>query len=88
MGDVLATSKYQKWAGLPPVGKNVLGFDPPERNDTRVMRMLDWLESKATPSGFFPGVLSVHDIVLACLIRWTASRGRIAWRSLSSASGM
>jgi glutathione S-transferase len=80
MGDVLAATKYQEWAGLRPVGKNVLGFDIAARNEERVQKILDWLENRATPSGFLPGVLSVQDIALVCLILWTESRGPIAWR--------
>jgi glutathione S-transferase len=80
MGDVLAATKYQEWAGLRPPERNVLGFDIAERNGARVQRTLDWLESKATVSGFFPGILSVQDIALVCLILWTESRRPIAWR--------
>jgi glutathione S-transferase len=79
-GDFLAMSKYQEWAGLEPVGKNVLGFVPAQRNAERAQRTLDWLESIATAEGFLPGCLSVQDIAVVCLILWTESRGPIEWR--------
>ena len=61
---------------------------PPTTVERVVALMLRELSDEATPSGLFPTVLSVQDIVLACLILWTASRGGLAWRSLSSASNM
>jgi glutathione S-transferase len=79
-GDLLATMKYQEWAGLRPVGENVLGFVPAKRNGERIHKTLDWLESAATRSGFLPDCLSVQDIVLICLVQWTESRGPIEWR--------
>lgn len=80
MGDALATMKYQGWAGLGPVGENLIGFDPADRHRERVQKTLDWLENAAQPSGFIPGVLSVQDIALACIILWTEARGSIRWR--------
>src|SRR5262245_55023086 len=44
MGDALAAHHYYRWAGVGPVGRNRLGFDPAERNMVRVYRSLDWLE--------------------------------------------
>jgi glutathione S-transferase len=80
MGDALAAHHYALWAGVGPVGPNRLGFDPAERNMVRVLATLDWLEARMGPDGFHPGVISVQDICLACLILWTESRGAIAWR--------
>lgn len=80
MGDALAAMKYQGWAGLAPVGKNLIGFDPASRHLERALVTLDWLESLAAPAGFLPGVLSVQDIALSCFILWTEARGLIAWR--------
>ena len=80
MGDALAAHHYAHWAGIGPVGRNRLGFDPAERNMVRVLASLDWLEARLGPEGFHPGIISVQDIALACLILWTESRGPIAWR--------
>jgi glutathione S-transferase len=70
----------EEWAGLVPGGHNVLGYDPAERHMERVFRTLDWLEAKASASGFIPDLLSVQDIALSCLILWMEARGGLAWR--------
>lgn len=81
MGDALATHHYLDWAGFGPVGKNRLGFNPPERYMSRVLATLDWLEARLDgTAGFQPGHISVQDIALAVFILWTESRGPIAWR--------
>jgi glutathione S-transferase len=80
MGDALAALKYQDWAGLRPVARNLLGFDPADRNAERANRTLDWLEAEATPAGFIPGVLSVQDIALSTIVLWTEARGGFPWR--------
>jgi glutathione S-transferase len=80
MGDALAAHHYYKWAGIGPVDRNRLGFDPAERNMTRVYRTLDWLEARLGTTGFQPDLISVQDIALACFILWTESRGPIDWR--------
>lgn len=80
MGDALAAHHYAKWAGIGPVDCNQLGFDPAERNMTRALRTLDWLEKRMQVGGFQPGHISVQDIALAAFILWTESRGPIQWR--------
>ena len=80
MGDALAAHHYALWAGIGPVSRNRLGFDPAERNMVRVLATLDWLERRIGAGGFHPGTISVQDIALACLILWTESRGAIDWR--------
>jgi glutathione S-transferase len=80
VSDMLATAKYQIWAGLDAVQENSLGFNPAERNMERVYRTLDWLENRATERGFWPDAISPHDVVLACIILWSEARGTIAWR--------
>ncbi len=80
MGDAIGAIKYQDWAGLQPGGENLIGYDPAERHMDRVLRTLDWLEERATPTGFLEGTLSVQDIALSCMILWTEARGAIAWR--------
>jgi glutathione S-transferase len=80
MGDALAAHHYAKWAGIGPVGDNQLGFDPAQRNMTRALRTLDWLEKRMQDGCFQPGIISVQDIALTCFILWTESRGLIDWR--------
>lgn len=80
MGDMMAMVQYLKWAGLASGGPNRLGFDPVERNQERVYRTLDWLEQRAGVGGFWPECIAVQDVVLACLMLWSDSRGPIAWR--------
>jgi glutathione S-transferase len=79
MGDALAAHHYSRWAGMGPVERNQLGFDPAERNMVRVYRTLDWLEVRMGATGFQPDLVSVQDIALACFILWTESRGPIDW---------
>jgi glutathione S-transferase len=88
MSDMLATAKYQIWAGLDAVQENSLGFNPAERNMERVYRTLDWLEKRATERGFWPDVISPHDVVLACIILWSEARGTIAWRGRPRLEGI
>ncbi len=80
MGDALVAHHYLDWAGYGPVTRNRLGFSPPGRNMLRVTTTLDWLEARIGADGFQPGILSVQDIALACLLLWAESRGPIAWR--------
>lgn len=80
MGDALAAYHYAKWAGIRPVDRNQLGFDPAERNMIRALGTLDWLEKRMQDGGFQPGHISVQDIALSALILWTESRGPVAWR--------
>lgn len=80
LGDTLASMKYQHWAGLGPVGENLIGYDPAERHLERAGRTLDWLEAAASSDGFIPGTIAAQDIALACIILWTEARGGIPWR--------
>jgi glutathione S-transferase len=88
MGDMMVAVQYQKWAGLGAVERNRLGYDPAERNMQRVYRTLDWLEQRAANDGFWPGTTSVQDVVLACLILWSESRGPIQWRGRPKLEGI
>jgi glutathione S-transferase len=80
MGDALAAHHYAGWAGIGPVDRNRLGFDPAKRNMARALRTLDWLEKRMQDGSFQAGHISVQDIALAAFILWTESRGPIAWR--------
>jgi glutathione S-transferase len=80
LGDQIVARQYRQWAGLAPGKPNRLGFDMDERAMARIEATLDWLETRASPTGFDPAGLSLPDIALACLILWTESRGPIPWR--------
>ena len=80
MGDALAAHHYYRWAGIGPVDRNRLGFDPAERNLVRVYRTLDWLQARMDATGFHPDLISVQDVALTCFVLWTESRGPIEWR--------
>jgi len=88
MGDMMAAVQYAKWAGLAVVDRNRLGFEPAQRNMLRVYRTLDWLEQRAAKNGFWPSTTSVQDVVLACLILWSESRGPVQWRGRPKLEGI
>ena len=75
MGDALVAAKYQDWAGLGPVGANVLGFDPGQRNMKRVFQTLEWLEERIATD-----ILAPEAVTVAVFLEWTDSRGPIPWR--------
>jgi len=78
--DIIVAQKYQLWSGLEESQQNVLGFNLDRRNSRRITSTLDWLENRSEAAGFLPSLLSVQDVVFACIILWTESRGRIPWR--------
>jgi glutathione S-transferase len=80
MGDALVAHNYNRWAGVGPIERNQLGFDPTERHMVRVYRTLDWLEARMDAGGFLPGLISVQDIALSCFILYSESRRPIEWR--------
>lgn len=78
-GDALASAAYQGWAGLEPIGKNSLGFDPADRNRARADSALVWLAGLYREGGLRPG-LTLPAIALACILLWTDARDPIDWR--------
>jgi glutathione S-transferase len=78
--DFVAATQYIKWSDMQPGPRNRLGFDTVERNTGRIQNTLDWLEHKVSGNGFWPGIVSAQDVVLACILQWTESRGPIDWR--------
>ena len=77
--DAYAAACYQKWAGLGPVGKNSIGFDPAERNRERVGSALDWLDKHAAGGRLREGV-TLPGVALACLCLWADAREGLDWR--------
>ncbi len=71
---------YIRWTGLEPVGPNALGLTLAERHKAKVRSCLDWLEARATPEGFLPGVFSIQDIALCCALAWSDARTQAPWR--------
>ena len=52
-----------------------------QRQHARIQFTLDWLEERATPEGFAPGLFSVMDISLLCALTFSEARGDIfPWR--------
>lgn len=79
--DFVAATQYIKWSDMQPGPRNRLNFQTTERNASRILNTLDWLENRVSGSGFWPGIMSPHDVVLACILLWTETRGPIDWRS-------
>lgn len=55
------------------------------RQQRRFNSCLDWLEKRATPEGFIPGVFSLQDIGLICPLGYLDGRGEylagvLEWR--------
>ncbi|HEX7926913.1 MAG TPA: glutathione S-transferase family protein [bacterium] len=50
------------------------------REQERLQRELDWLESQATREGFVPGWFSIPDVMLVCTLAWAEFRGIYVWR--------
>lgn len=67
-GDALAQAAYIGWAGLGPVGPNVLGFDLRDRLVRRFNGVAGWLAQQAPPD-------TVTGLALAVLLDWARSRG-------------
>lgn len=49
------------------------------REQARCQSCLDWLEARATPEGFIPGVFSIADLNLMCTLQWFDDREVIPW---------
>ena len=74
-GDALVAAFYQRWAGLGPVGPNLIGYDPAERHLARVRATLAWLETRSGDLG----AVTLPGTALACLLLWADARGGLGW---------
>jgi glutathione S-transferase len=45
-----------------------------QRQQRRIQHCLDWLEERATPEGFAPGIFSIMDLNLFCHLEFAAAR--------------
>lgn len=71
LGDALVAARYQEWAGLGSVSENRLGFDPKDRNLTRVHASLSWLATRLSDPQ------SVPAFAVSVFLLWAESRGRL-----------
>ncbi len=62
------------------VKRNAVGMDLVPRQHERIRSCLDWLDARATPEGFIPGLFSIQDIALICPLMWNQARNDIPWR--------
>lgn len=49
------------------------------REEGRIQVILDWLEARATPEGFAPGLFSIQDMNLVITLQWCDYRGMFDW---------
>ena len=75
--DALVSARYQRWAGLGPVGTNHVGYDPAERHLARVGATLAWLGSRRERGEVADGV-TLPGVAMACLVLWADARGGLA----------
>jgi len=78
--DTMLNLRYWKANGL-----DVEKVDYGRKQQSRFHSCLDWLEQRATPEGFLPGVFSIQDIALICMSDYVDARGEylkgiVEWR--------
>lgn len=78
--DTMVNLRY--WAAS---GVDVLRVDYGRKQQSRFHTCLDWLEARANPQGFIPGVFSFQDISLVCTLDYVDVRGEylkgvLEWR--------
>ena len=65
--------------GLSGVNAEEVGYL--QRQHSRIQSSLDWLEERATPEGFAPGLFSIMDLNLLCALVFSEARDDIfPWR--------
>lgn len=88
LADTIVSLSYLDWCGMKAVGRNAVGMDLEARQRERIALCLDWLEVRATPEGFIPGVFSIQDIALICPLLWNEARNAIPWRGRPNLEAM
>jgi glutathione S-transferase len=78
--DTMVNLRYWKANGI-----DVEAVDYGRKQQSRFHSCLDWLEQRATPEGFVPGVFSIQDIALICTLDYVDARGEylkgiLEWR--------
>lgn len=76
----LVTRSYLIWTRAEHQPGAAIPMDMAERELTRVLSLLDWLEDKAGDSGFLAGCLSLQDIWLIASLEWCDARIPVPWR--------
>ena len=61
---------------------------PWERDPERIQSCLSWLDKKATPEGFAPGVFSIMDLNLVCAFRMLTRMTNEDWSSYKNLSAL
>lgn len=59
-----------------------------ERDPERIESCLDWLDQRATPEGFVPGMFTVMDINLMCALGVLSAFGKARWRERKNLAGL
>jgi glutathione S-transferase len=72
MADIVVNMRFFKSSGV-----DVENLAYGKRQRTLFRTCLDWLESRATPEGFIPGMFSIQDINLICPLDYLDARGDI-----------
>lgn len=72
MADIVVNMRFFKSSGV-----HVEDVAYGRRQKVRFSSCLDWLEKRATPDGFIPGVFSIQDINLICPLGYLDARGEI-----------
>ena len=78
--DTMVNLRYWKENGI-----DVEAVDYGRKQQSRFHSCLDWLEQRATAEGFVPGVFSIQDIALICMLDYVDARGEylkgiLEWR--------
>ncbi len=75
MANSLVNLRFLKSSGVEPEQVEYL-----QRQQSRIQFCLDWLEQRATPEGFTPGLFSIMDINLICPLGYADARNVAQWR--------
>ncbi len=76
----LVARSYLIWTGAKHQPGAAISLDLAEREMTRSLSLLDWLEGEAHAEGFLPGLFSLQDLWLIATLDWTEARIAIPWR--------
>jgi glutathione S-transferase len=75
MTDSIMNLRQMKMSGYEPHSISYLG-----RQRARIDLCLDWLENRARPEGFVPGVFSIMDVNLICALGNVDNHKSFQWR--------
>ena len=76
----IVTRSYLIWTKAEHQPGADIDLDLTAHETDRIQRLLDWLETEASPEGFLPGVFSLQDMWLIAAIGFTEARIPINWR--------